>query len=75
MEKGEINPRYEVSCEAGMFCISGTELTTGDAVSVGRISKDKKFAEELAALLNDKKVSVHHAKDVIRDMLLDFLER
>lgn len=74
MEGEEINPRYEVSCESGVFGINGTELTTGDAVSVGRVSKNREFAEELAALLNDKKVSVHHAKDVIRDMLLEFLE-
>lgn len=75
MESDGINPQYEVFCEAGIFGISGTELTSGDTVSVVHISKNREFAEELAALLNDKKVSVHHARDVIRDILLAFMER
>ncbi len=74
MDGEGINPRYEVLCDSGVFGINGTELTTGDKVSVRRVSKDRAFAEELAALLNDKKVSVHHAKDVIRDMVIAFLK-
>lgn len=75
MGKGEIDPKYEVSYDNGVFGITGTEQTTGERVSVGLNLKSGEFAEELVALLNDKKVSVHHAKDVIRDRLFLILER
>ncbi len=70
MDGEGINPHYEVIQKASAFYIIGMELTNGDKVSVGCLTKEKAFAEELAALLNDKKVSVHHAKDVIRDRLV-----
>ena len=74
MSEGEINPQYRVFRGEKGFGISGKELTTAETVSIEHISKSEEFAKELAAILNDSKVSVHHAKDVIRDMLLEFLE-
>ena len=74
MSEGDINPQYKVFRGERGFGISGKELTTAETVSVEYISKSEEFVKELAAVLNDKSVSVHHARDVIRDMLLEFLE-
>ena len=74
MSEGDINPHYEVFRGESGFGISGKELTTEETVLINRVSENEEFAKGLAAVLGDKKVSVHHAKDVIRDMLLAYLE-
>ena len=74
MSEGDINPQYKVIRGESGFGISGKELTTEETVLIKRVSESKEFADRLAGILNDSKVSVHHAKDVIRDMLLAYLE-
>ena len=71
MNEGEINPIYEVVSEAEAFGIFGREETTGETVVIKQLSKERKTAEHLAGVLNQNKVSVHHAKDVLRDFLIE----
>ena len=70
MDDGEIKPIYNVVFELGMFGISGEEETTGEAILIKQISKERKTVAYLAEILNKNKVSVHHAKDVLKDMLV-----
>ena len=71
MNGGEINPIYEVVPETDTFGIFGREETTGETVFIKQLSKERKTADYLAKILNKNKVSVHHAKDVLRDFLID----
>ena len=71
MNDGEINPRYEVVSEKETFGIFGREETTGETVLIKQISKERETAAYLADILNRNKVSVHHAKDVLRDFLIE----
>ena len=71
MNGGEINPIYEVVSETDSFGIFGKEKTTGETVFIKRIAKEKSCALRLAEILNKNKVSVHHAKDVLRDFLIE----
>lgn len=70
MDDGEIKPIYKVVFELGMFGISGEEETTGEAILIKQISKERKTVAYLAEILNKNKVSVHHAKDVLKDLLI-----
>ena len=70
MDDGEIKPIYKVVFVLGMFGISGEEETTGEAILIKQISKERKTVAYLAEILNKNKVSVHHAKDVLKDMLI-----
>ena len=71
MNGGEINPIYEVVSETDSFGIFGREETTGETVFIKRLSKERKMVEHLVKILNIDKVSVHHAKDVLRDFLIE----
>ena len=71
MNEGEINPIYEVVSETDSFGIFGREETTGETVFIKQLSKERKMVEHLVKILNIDKVSVHHAKDVLRDFLID----
>jgi hypothetical protein len=70
MGKDEIKPVYKVVSEKEVFGISGKEETTGESFVLKGISEDEKMVFKIAELLNKNKVSICHAKDVIRDFLL-----
>ena len=70
MSGDEIKPRYIVVPENGIFSIFGKEETTGETVFI-KISSEEKTALRLAEILNGNKVSVLHAKDAVRDILLE----
>ena len=67
----EIKPVYEVVFEGEWFGIFGKEKTTGETVFIKRIAKEKSCALRLAEILNENKVSVYHAKDVLKDFLVE----
>ncbi len=69
MEGEEITPSYSVLCEEGKYIISGIESSSGEKTRIV-LSTEEKEAFELMEILNRNKVSVHHAKNVIRDILL-----
>ncbi len=71
MREKEINPIYEVVSETDTFGISGREETTGETVVIKQLSKERKTADCLAKILNKNKVSIHHAKDVLRDFIIE----
>lgn len=70
MQESEIYPRYEIICKNGAYGIFGTETTTGETVSLDGFSKHRDTILDMISLLNENKVSVRHAKDVIRDIVL-----
>lgn len=69
MESEEISPSYSVFYKEGKFVINGKEKSSGKEVSFAVFAEEKTVLE-FAEILNRNKVSVHHAKDVVRDMLL-----
>ena len=71
MREKEINPIYEVVSETDSFGIFGREETTGETVFIKQLSKEHETAIYFAEILNRNKVSVHHAKDVLRDFLIE----
>lgn len=68
-----IKPHYAVVFDGEFYGIFGKEEISEETVLIKRVSYDKAFAERIATLLNENKVSVLHAKDVIRDFLLAFV--
>lgn len=68
----EIKPQYKVVPEEGIFAVFGKEGTTGETVFI-KISPEEKTALRIAEILNKNKVSVRHARDVARDILLESL--
>ena len=70
MDEDEIKPIYKVVFEGESFGIFGKEETTGEPFFVKEISKEGKTVSEIADILNRNKVSLCHAKDVIRDFLI-----
>ena len=66
-----IKPEYKVVSESEMFGIFGEEKTTGETVLIKQISKERETSACLAEILNENKVSVHHAKDVLKDLLVE----
>ena len=73
MNDGGINPKYEVVSEANTFGIFGKEETTGESVLIKKVSPEAETVFRLAEILNKNRVSVHHAKDVLRDLVLESL--
>ncbi|MBR6657407.1 MAG: hypothetical protein IKL18_04460 [Oscillospiraceae bacterium] len=71
MNDGEINPKYEVVSEANTFGIFGREEKTGESVLIKKVSPEAETVFRLAEILNENRVSVHHAKDVLRDLVLE----
>ncbi len=70
MMGGYIDPDYSVICKSGVFGIFGKENTTGETFEVGGISSDRETVFKIAETLNSNKVSLIHARDVIRDIVL-----
>lgn len=70
MMGGYIDPDYSVTCESGFFGISGKENTTGETFEMDGISSDRETVFKIAEILNRNKVSLIHARDVIRDIVL-----
>ena len=70
MEQGEIDPKYQVIGEEEMFGIFGEEKSTGEKVFINRISPEPETVFRLMEILNKNKVSIYHAKDIIKDLLL-----
>ena len=66
----EIKPSYTVVSGKENFLIFGKEETTGETVFI-KISPEEKNALRLAEILNKNKVSVLHAKDVVKDILIE----
>ena len=73
MDEEGIKPCYDVLLKCGKYIVEGTESTTGEKVFIETQSGDEFFVRGLADFLNRHKVSVVHAKDVLRDRLLSFL--
>ena len=71
MDEDEIKPIYKVVFEGESFGIFGKEETTGEKITIKRIAKEKSCALRLAGILNENKVSIHHAKDVLKDFLVE----
>lgn len=71
MNEGEINPKYEVVSEANTFGIFGREEKTSESVLIKKVSPEAETVFHLAEILNKNKVSVYHAKDVLRDLVLE----
>ena len=71
MDDDEVKPIYEVVFEGERFGIFGREKTTGETVFIKRIAKEESCALRLAEILNENKVSIHHAKDVLKDFLVE----
>ena len=69
----EIKPIYTLANNNGIYGISGTENSTGETVDIPNLTRDRATAFELLSILESNSVSVHHAKDVIRDKLLEAL--
>ena len=67
----EIYPHYSVFCGKDDFGIFGKEDSSGETVFIQKVSQEAKTAFRLAKILNENKVSVHHAKDVLKDLLLE----
>ena len=70
MGQGEINPTYQVIGEEEMFGIFGEEKSTGEKVFIKQISPEPETVFRITEILNKNKVSIYHAKDVIKDCLL-----
>lgn len=73
MDGEVIKPCYKVISSKGKNAIFGMEQTSGETVFIENLPGDEKSLSELSDFLNRNKVSVHHAKDVIRNRLLSFL--
>ena len=71
MSEAEISPQYEIIAGENLFGIFGKERTTGETVLINKISSEEKIVLEIAEILNKNKVSVHHTKDVVRDLLIE----
>ncbi len=67
----EPDPRYELISEGSELEILGREMTTGEEMRFTKLYFDKSRAEEIVFLLNKNKVSLCHAKDIIRDKILN----
>lgn len=65
-----IDPNYSVTCESGFFGIFGKENTTGETFEMDGISSDRETVFKIAEILNRNRVSLIHAADVIRDIVL-----
>ena len=70
MEQEGINPEYRVIGEEEMFGIFGEEKSTGEKVFIKQIAPEPETVFRLTEILNKNKVSIYHAKDVIKDLLL-----
>ena len=65
-----IDPDYSVICKSGFFGIFGKENTTGETFEITEVSSDRETVFKIAEILNRNKVSLIHARDVIRDIVL-----
>lgn len=69
----EIDPFYKVIFKNKMYGIFGKEKSSGETVLIERISPEEKTVYKIVGILNKNKVSVFHAKEVVRDLVTEFL--
>lgn len=69
----EIKSFYTVLVKGGRYTIKGTNEASGEEVFIKEVTESESEAKSLADFLNRNGVSVCHAKDVIRDRLLEFM--
>ncbi|MBQ6877447.1 MAG: hypothetical protein IJO22_03480 [Oscillospiraceae bacterium] len=69
----EIDPFYKVIFKNKMYGIFGKEKSSGETVLIEGISPEEKTVYKIVGILNKNKVSVFHAKEVVRDLVNDFL--
>lgn len=70
MSKNLTKPIYEAVFEHGAFTILGMDKISGETVLINNLPFDEKTVLNFVKILNKNKVSVVHAKDVIRDIVL-----
>ena len=70
MSENSIEPIYDAVFEHGTFAIFGMDKISGETVVINNLPFDEKNVLNFVKILNKNKVSVVHAKDVIRDMVL-----
>ena len=69
----EIDPFYKVIFKNKMYGIFGKEKSSGETVLIKGISPEEKTVYKIVGILNKNKVSVFHAKEVVRDLVTEFL--
>ena len=70
MSKNLTEPIYDAVFEHGAFTILGMDKISGETVVINNLPFDEKAVLNFVRILNKNKVSVFHAKDVVRDMVL-----
>ena len=70
MSENSIEPIYEAIFEHGAFTILGMDKISGESMVINNLPFDEKTVLNFVKILNKNKVSVVHAKDVIRDIVL-----
>lgn len=73
MNGDKIKPCYKAVFQNKNGVIEGTETTSGEKVLLEGLPTDYISIQKIADILNQNEVSVHHAKEVVRDILLSFL--
>ena len=71
MSGEESASHYEIVFKKSGFGILGENRRTGEKICFENLYFDKNTAEEIVFILNKNKVSRCHAKDVIRDKILE----
>ena len=69
----EIDPFYKVIFKNKMYGIFGKEKSSRETVLIEGISPEEKTVYKIVGILNKNKVSVFHAKEVVRDLVTEFL--
>lgn len=70
----ESESHYEVVFKDGEYLISGKSKSDGEKISFENLHFSEKTAKEIVFILNKNKVSLCHAKDVIRDFIMEKFE-
>ena len=70
MSKNLTKPIYEAIFEHGTFAIFGMDKISGESMVINNLPFDEKTVLNFVKILNKNKVSILHAKDVIRDIVL-----
>lgn len=73
MDENRIIPRYEAVFRSGKCFIASADNSHGGCHFVFEFPESEVFIRELADFLNRNAVSPIHAKDVIRDKILELL--
>ena len=70
MSKNLTEPIYEAVFEHGAFSIFGRDKISGENAVINNLPFDEKAVLNFVRILKKNKVSLVHAKDVVRDMVL-----